>query len=472
MSAVARKKLTLVDGGGKPPAGGSGGFDPDAWKSKLVVNRDGRIEGSLHNVQLILEHDERVAGIFWLDEFANQILLSRDPPWTGGNRDEFTDQDACELASWLQHPDQYKMAVNEKIAVAAVGIVARRHRRHPPREFLRSLRWDGTPRVERVLCEIFGAEDRAYTRGASKCWLVSAVARILHFDPAMPSVGAQVDFMLVLEGGQGKKKTSTVRALFGAPWYVETHESPSHKDFYQVIRGAWCVEIAELESFRGAEVNAVKAAVTRRVDKYRAPYERVPRSWRRECVFVGTTNQSEYLRDASGGRRFLPVTSMQEAVIDYERALADREQIWAEAVAMLDGGFEFWRLPDEVTEEQDKRYIEDSWEGLIRRWLLGKDARENAYPSSLTYGFAVASVSTADVMAWALRVEHAKQTKADQLRVADVFKRLGWHSVQRVWETRMPKERRWAPISETWAQDQLGSSTGASASEDSNAPPF
>lgn len=463
MSAVGKRTLTVVDGGGKspPPTGGGGEGDLAPWRKNLVLNRDHRIEGSLHNVQLILENDERLAGVFWLDEFANQILLHRDPPWAGGNRHEFTDQDGCELAAWLQHPGNYGMAVKDDLAMKAVYIVARRHRRHPPREYLRALKWDGVKRAEGALVRIFGAEDNEYSRAASLCWLVSAVARILIVDPVVPALGAQVDFMLVLEGEQGKSKTSTTRALFGAPWHVEIKESPANTDFFMLLRGAWCVEIAELQSFRGADVTAVKAAVSRRTDKYRAPYERTVRAWRRECVFVGTTNESEYLTDPTGARRFLPVQCRPDATIDIELARADRDQIWAEAVHLLDGGFKYWDLPKDAQEEQEKRYIEDSWESVLRLWLLGKDDREKAYPDPLQFGRAVPNVRMADAMLWALGVDLAKQTKPDQRRFGDVMKHLGWVTEQKVWERGKPKERRWRAKEPDWADRQLG----ASASE-------
>lgn len=449
---TTKRALKVVDGG-VPPSGGAPGADD--WKQLLTRNKEDRIEGSLHNLHLILEHDPHFAGMLWLNESSNQVVLARDPPWSGGNRDEFTDADSCELAAWLQHPDRYRMSVSDELALKAVTTVARRHRRHPIREYLTSLKWDGVPRVDRMLIDLFGADDRAYNQQASRCFMVSAVSRILFFDPKQPFVGSKVDFMLVLEGAQGKKKTTSLQTLFGAQWYVETLESPAGKDFYQVILGCWGVEIAEMDSFSKADITSVKGAITRRVDKYRAPYERVPRSYRRECVFVGTTNESEYLRDHTGGRRFLPVRVRDDATIRLDEIAAQRDQLWAEAVALFEQGVDYWTLPDEVAEEQEARFQEDSWEGRIAKWLEGYSSGDKAYPSRSNgevYGFGrpVQWTTTDEILQYAIGADASKHGRPEQMRVASIMKRLGWIHKREIVDRDRPsyRERRWLRASE------------------------
>lgn len=443
---ASRKSITVIDGGLKS-GGGGGGSTPadDEWKAKLTRTREGYVEGTLHNLMLIIEHDERLAGLFWLNESSNQVLLSRDGPWAGGTRDEFTDADSCELAAWLQHPDRYYCRCKDDTVLKAVISVARRHRRHPIREYLSALKWDGTPRVERMLVEMFGAPDNAYSHRAAQCFMVGAVARILWLDPKQPFVGAQVDFMLVLEGEQGKRKSSAARALFGSEWFVETNESPTGKDFYQVIQGCWGVEIGEMDSFGKADVTAVKTAITRRVDKFRAPYERVPRSYRRECVFIGTTNEHEYLRDPTGGRRFLPVRADGE--VDLEQIIAARDQLWAEAVALFEGGLRWWELPADASEEQEARYIGDSWEGRLARWLEKKmpGDQEKLYPERLRWADMVAFVTTDEILQWCMGMDPGKHGKQEQMRVAAGMKRLRWEQ-RRVLVDGL-RERRWVRAS-------------------------
>ena len=454
--ANKKPRLVLVDGeknkrggGGGSGSGGDGGNpEIEDWKLGLTRNRDGLVEGTLHNLLRIFEHDDRLRGLWWLNESSNQIELTRDAPWQGGNRLEFVDADSYELAAWLQHPDQYRAKCSDDMVLKAVVATARRYRRHPIRDYLRGLKWDGTPRVEQMLIDLFGAPDNPYSRRAAVCFAVGAVARILWVDPKQPFVGAQVDFMLVLEGEQGKRKSSALRELFGSQWFVETNESPTGKDFYQVIQGCWGVEIGEMDSFGKADVTAVKTAITRRVDKFRAPYERVPRSYRRECVFAGTTNEHEYLRDPTGGRRFLPVRTDGEVKLELIRQ--QRDQIWAEAAHLFDAGEEWWQLPEEAGDEQEARYMGDSWEGRIARWLAFKANGEpdKCYPQRLRFGAGVDYATTDEILQWAIGLDPGKHGRPEQMRVAAVMKRLNWES-RRVALADGYRERRWVRASGT-----------------------
>jgi len=377
-----------------------------------------------------MENDDRLRGLWWLNDSSNQVVLSRDPVWNGGSRTEFIDSDAYELAAWLQNPDRYRMKCSDELVLKAVIAVSRRYRRHPIRDWLSSLQWDGVPRVEAMLVQMFGAADNSYSRRAAQCFMVSAVARVLWVDPKMPATGAQVDFMLVLEGEQGKRKSSALRAIFGSEWFVETSESPSGKDFYQVIQGAWGVEIGEMDSFTKVDVTAVKTAITRRVDKFRAPYERVPRSYRRECVFAGTTNEHQYLRDPTGGRRFLPVRT--DGDVKIEQILASRDQLWAEAVAMFKDGFQWWDLPPEAAAEQAARYVGDSWEDRVEKWL---DMRmdESRYPGRLKFTTRVDWTTTDEMLVHAIGLEPGKHGRVEQMRVANILKTLGWVNDRQRW---------------------------------------
>lgn len=441
MSGVAKRKLEVIQGGGQPDGGDT---QSDDWRGKLIRNRDQRIESTLHNLCLILEHDPALAGVFWLNESSNQVVMSRQPPWASAQQHEFTDLDAAELAAWLQHPDRYAIGGGADLTLQAVVTVARRHRRHPIREYLNGLVWDGVPRVERMLVDLFGCDDKPYIHRVSLCYMVGAVARVLWEDPKQPQVGAKVDFMLVLEGPQGKKKSTAIQDLFGGVWYVETHESPSSKDFYQIIQGVWCVEIAEMDSFNKADVTSVKAAITRRTDKFRAPYERMPRSYRRECVFAGTTNENQYLRDPTGGRRFLPVRVREDRGIDLPGIRAARDQLWAEAVALFVSGTQWWELPDDADAEQEERYAGDSWEDRVGRWLAMKAPGDNAYPPRLTYVTSVDYVTTDELLLFAIGIDAARHDRPAQMRVAAAMKRLGWRQ-SRVMTDSGYRERRWVP---------------------------
>ncbi|MGR4895013.1 VapE domain-containing protein [Stenotrophomonas sp. LARHCG68] len=446
MTEPARKGLKVIKGGGGTPPPGEGERD-DTWRIGLTRNRENNVEGTLHNLILIMENDERLRGLWWLNESSNQIELTREGPWSGSSTSEFIDADSYELAAWFQNPDRYQMKCSDELVLKAVIAVARRYRRHPVREYLSAIVWDGVPRVERMLIDLFGAPDDAYSRRAALCFAVSAVSRVLWADPKNPALGAKVDFMLVLEGEQGKSKSTSLMELFGSTWFVETNESPSSKDFYQVIQGAWAVEIGEMDSFGKADVTAVKTLITRRVDKFRAPYERVPRSYRRECVFVGTTNEHEYLRDPTGGRRFLPVRT--DGSMQVELIREQRDQLWAEAVQLFRQGVKWWELPDDAAEQQEERYIGDSWEGRIALWLSGRaPSRKNgdsAYPqrNGVGWGEPAEWTTTDEVLFHAIDLDRGKHGRPEQMRIAAIMKRLKWEQ-HRV-EVDGFRERRWRP---------------------------
>lgn len=440
---VARDKIvTLTGRGRRGNGGGADGGAPgtDDWRDDLTRNRDGKIEATSWNLMLILEHDQDLRELFFLDQFANRVCLTRQPPWPGGSRDEFTDVDSSELAIWIGSPRRYGVSMKRDLVIDTVEAVARRRAKHPVREYLHGLTWDGVPRIEGMFGAMYGVDDTPYTRRVAQCFMTSAVARILWVDPQVAHNAAKVDFMVVLEGRQGAGKSSVVQELFGAQWFAASTESPSNKDFYQGIKGHWCIEVAEMESFNKADIGKIKQAITTRYDTYRASYGRIARSYRRECVFVGTTNEDRYLRDASGGRRFLPI-SVRVINVGMVRDL--RDQLWAEAVALYRGGFKWWELPDDAAEQQEARFEADSWEDVINRWLDGKGG-EKAYPPRLDPNVRAGPiewVTTTEVLSWAIGLDVGKHGRPEQMRLAHAMKRLGWAQERTVHDgTRM---RRW-----------------------------
>ena len=440
----SRPTLKVLDGGGggpTPPDGGAPGADD--WRMKLTRTNSGAVQGTMHNLLTILEHDDALRDLVALDEFANRIVLSRDPPWRGFSSGEFAELDATELAGWVGHPERYQMAVKSSMVVEAVEAMARRRRFHPVREYLHGLQWDGVERIPKLFPEYCGTPDDSYHHRVAVIFMVSAVARILR-------PGCKVDTMLVLEGQQGLGKTRVTQMLFGGDrWYMDAQRSPAEKDFYQDLVGKWGVEIGEMTSFTKAEANKVKQTLSATADVYRASYARYSKTHPRQCVFVGTTNEAEWQRDHTGGRRFLPVRVQH---VDVEQLTAARDQLWAEAVARLERGEEWWELPETAKEQQDERYIEDVWAQPLLLWLSGHakgQAYEGLVYSQRTNHGDVPVTSVYEVMTRALHIDASRITKADQMRVGAILTRWRWESVRtriggqqvRVW--RAPAD--WCP---------------------------
>ena len=371
---------------------GEGGGEED-WHS-LLISRRGEITSDLANVATILEHEFHWRGRIRLNEARQQIEVMAEVEWRA-----WQDTDDTDGAIWLQR--HWKLRVRPDAVCQAVALLAQRHRCNPLAVWLRSLHWDGVPRLDRWLSTYAGADDSAYTRAVGACWLRSAVARALQ-------PGIKADAMLVLEGLQEAGKSSLFRVIGGEYFTDDVHDLSS-KDAVMAIARAWIVELPELSSLGRAEVELVKAFLSRQVDRIRPPYGRAIVELLRRCVFGGTTNRADYLKDDTGNRRFWPVAVGR---VDLDALRVDREQLLAEAVASWDAGGLLY-LPTDVrdahAEVVEGRRQEDPWESEVAGYLVNKS-----------------SVTSADVLGMALKIPTDRWTRGDQMRVGQVLSRLGW----------------------------------------------
>ncbi len=375
----------------------------------------GKVKKSLDNLVTILTHDPRWKGKLSFDEFSEQVLV-KDPPWhedvaPASPSPEWTDEDDIRLVAWLNR--LWGLDAGRLDTEAAVRVVARRHSTHPVRAYLRSLTWDGTPRLDRLFVDYFGGPDDPYTRGVGSRWAISAVARV-------EKPGCQADCSPVLEGSQGIGKSSGLRALIGDEWFFDSSIVIGDKDSYQALRGKWLCELAELDSYRRSDMQRVKAFLSAQSDHYRPSFGRRARTFLRQCVFAGTTNEREYVADSTGARRLWPVRCRR---VDVPKIRRDRDQLWAEAFARYQKG-EAWyvdtpEFADLCAVEQEDRYQADPWETAIASWL--------AHPNTPTLN----GVTTYDVLTGALAIDTGKVTRSDEMRAATCLRRVGWDRVVR-----------------------------------------
>ncbi len=362
--------------------------DPDEdydWVGQLTCNKNGKFDNTINNVQLIMEHDAGLRGKYFYDTFKERMTVCGDLPWcklADRMTTTWTDTDDAGLRNFLEI--KYEIVNTMKIG-DAVLLAMQSCMRHPVREYLLSLKWDGVARADTIFIDYLGAEDTEYTRTVTRKALIGAVARIMQ-------PGCKHDHILVLVGPQGCRKSTTLAKL-GKSWFSDSFYTVQGKEAYEQIQGFWLIEMGEMAATRKAELESIKQFVSKQSDSYRAAYAKRTQEHPRQCAFFGTTNDDEFLRDATGGRRFWPVT-----VTDKGRETGDYftaeivDQVWAEIVMQYSAG-ENWYL-DNAKIEAVARQIQDAHtemngkQGLLEQFverLLPKDWATRNLSQRLAY---------------------------------------------------------------------------------------
>lgn len=342
--------------------------DDESWADELEVDRKGKVLSTIDNVYIILLHDPLLKGAVAYNNLKVRPVALLNLPWRKVtehvNGSTWSDSDDSELRWYLEK--YYKLTGKEKIMDGMMK-TAKANAIHPIKDYLEGLSWDGTPRLDTLLIDYLGAEDTPYTRAVTRKTFTAAVARI--FKP-----GCKFDYVLVLAGPQGRGK-STLVAKMSMGWYTDSLAGIGTKEAYEGIQGFWLVELGELAVMRKAEIETIKNFISKQVDSYRAAYGRRVEDHPRQCIFIGTTNSTSFLRDDTGNRRFWPVrlverppaktvwSDLREEVID---------QLWAEAVTLYRDG-ELLFLPPELesqAQEQQAQFTEDDpRRGLVEDYL-------------------------------------------------------------------------------------------------------
>lgn len=312
------------------------------------------------NLRIVLTQDSRWAGKVRLNEFdgATYVQCPEDE-----HANPITGTTATQVVIWMERV--YGMRFTEDRVGKSLNESARDCPFHPVRDALRSVKWDRKPRVKKLLSSYFCSEDTELNATLSKAWMVSAVARVMR-------PGCKVDTTLILVGTQGAQKSTGIKTLAIQPdWFSDTLLDLGSKDLYEAIHGVWLYELAELDSFRKAEWPKIKAILSSPRDRYRRPYCPAAEPRDRQCIFVGTTNDDEFLGDPTGSRRFWPVRVGER--VDIAALKRDRLQLWAEAVAMFDAGDEWWLSKEDaesLAAASDEFRSRHPWHDLISSWVI------------------------------------------------------------------------------------------------------
>lgn len=398
------------------------GYTPDtAWERGLIRDEDGKPVNRITNAILFLIHHRDMLGVLAFDLFASKVTLQRRPPWEAADGTEWepralSDNDVTWATSWLE----YKGFTMKPAAIhGACLAAAQRNSFNPAVDWLCEQKWDSEERLSTWLAYYMGATSKdprkqEYINSVGRKWLIGAVARIMR-------PGCKMDTMLILEGSQGigKSKAAAILGTFGKHrFFTDEVGDIGSKDAAMQLQGVSIVELAELDKFGKADVNTLKAWLTRTVDRYRPPYGRAVVEAPRQSVLIGTMNPGGhgYLDDATGGRRFWPVTVKACAADDLAKV---QPQLWAEALQAFRDGESWWLDDDELIEsakeEQASRYAEDPWAGPIDNYI-----------ATLT------AVTTATIAGTScLGIELDRQNQSSERRIAKHLKARGWLRVRR-----------------------------------------
>lgn len=372
----------------------------NAWKGKLDQGRQGP-KKTLRNLMTHLQNVPGLGTSVRFNEFTGR------PEWRGR---PLADEDIIDVRMMIEDAG-YEPKDGD------VGPALIRHaydnKYDPVREYLDGLTWDNVPRIDAWLHTYMGAPEHEILSLFGAKFLIGAVARV--YEP-----GCQMDNMLVFEGKQGAGKTTAVAALFGREYMISSISDFKSKEASIALQGRWVAEVAELAALKKTDITDVKKFITETVDQFRPVHGRNTIDRPRRCVFIGTTNEHQYLKDATGNRRFWPVPCGQVNVL---QIAADRNQLWAEAVHRYRAK-EAWWLTEEAQiakaeSIQGDRTESDVWGDLIDRWLDDPEIRMLEF------------MTTGTILTEAIRMPADRQNRADEMRVANHLTKRGWTRVKR-----------------------------------------
>jgi len=344
-----------------------GDQDEIDWMTELEVDSKGNYLSTANNINMILANDARLKKAFKQNDFDNKHYVFRSLPWRRiQNPEPIKNVDYSGIRNYIE--SIYGVTGTLKID-DSLSLELQKQSFHPIKDYLNEVTWDDEKRVDTLLIDYFGADDNIYTREAIRKWLLGAVNRI--FRP-----GCKFDLVLTLVGDQGTNK-STFFSKLGGPWFSDTFMTVQGKEALEQIQGAWIIEMAELAGLRKAEVEAVKHFITKQEDQFRPAYARSSETFKRQCVFAGTTNEKDFLNDPSGNRRFIPIdVNADRATKDVWKHLDDEiDQIWAEVMTMYAKKEETILSEDakKIAENEQVKHSQiDERRGIIENYLERK----------------------------------------------------------------------------------------------------
>jgi hypothetical protein len=429
-------------------------FDPLRWEWPEPKGAP-LIKWSVYSTKLVavkavLTEDPRWEGAIWRDVFRCQNMAGPH---------QLTDDSPVQIAHWIGAV--YGEDVSAELCRQALQLAALDNKRDLLVSYLTGLVWDGTPRLEKMLSEGFGVEPipvknrkgepipgMELVGQIGRRWMIQAARRAL--EP-----GCKADnTLIVYSAKQGQHKSTAFRVLAGAEWFSDSGIPIGQDDVRAAMQlgAAWIHEMGELNDVLRGGVEALKRFTTSVEDEYVPKYGRQRVRQKRRCVFCGTCNDPRFLKDPTGARRFHPVEAKKAADLKWLRA--NRDQLWAEAVAMVRKGQEATKFDTDgktmlvdgfdtpenrhwfsTTDPADLPYLDalgtqhedfqedDSWFVEVARKITEWEKNQSVEPLRLT---------THKILVEALDFKPNEIKKSDEKRAGDVLRQLGYTRRQRL----------------------------------------
>lgn len=402
----------------------------DAWEQGLIRDAKGYALFNQYNVAHTLRACPEWDGVFAFNEFTGRKMVLLPIPGSRASKKHFhvrelADSDILTATAWFNRnrfPRAYKSVVAD-----AIDEVIIEYRFNPVRDYLEAAaaEWDGTPRMAGWLENYCGVQtsdpmEQQYVQEVAAKWLISAIARVM--DP-----GCKADGVLILEGVQGAGKSTAAKILAGADFFGDNLPPMHTREASSYVRGRWIIELAELANVSKAEVEIVKAFISRTEERFRPAYGRNEVTYPRQCVFIGSTNRTDYLRDDTGNRRFWPVAIDR---VDTAALARDRDQLWGEAVVAYRAGATWW-LSEAVERiaqaEQKDRLLEDPWQADVMEKVAGET--ETCVPRIMAE----------------MGIETGRRDRASSNRIVSILMQNGWVRAGKFTTGTWAKQSRYVP---------------------------
>jgi len=411
--------------------------ETEEWEAKLQTNEAGLIKPTFVNAVKIIKNDLEIKDRTRFNEFS--LKMERE---TGEN---WGDEDSLRIRNYVGN--KYQVDFPERKIEQAIENNAYRNKYHPVRNYLEDLKWDKVERIETVFIDYFGCEDNIYTREVALCWFSAAVHRI--FEP-----GFKFDTSLVISGAQGIGKTMFIRELGLIKWYGEL-SSFDPKIAMEEITGKWIIEISEMGATNKRELEEQKSFLSACHTRVRMAYAHHAVDFKRQSVFIGSTNQREYLKDSTGNRRWWPLDATAEAV-NIKKLKKEVNQLWAEAYMLwIQTKSVFLSKPSQeiAKEVQEGKREPDEWKGIIESWL-NEEGYSDRYATKLGSMEGATEyrdkVCVVEIWEDCLNQINRSPRPADRRRITGIMDNIeGWERVstirfgkrfgrQRGWKTNVP----------------------------------